>query len=357
MTNQDVIDMVSLGFSDGVIIEKLRTVNVTDFDTSLPGLKVLKAAKVSDAVIRIMINPALASPNTPGAAKTRSLATDESLNPSEAGVYIEDNNRSTEMPPEIVNWKTGGALKSTATLGIVRGDKNGTVMKAKSPTQLAPPLEFIIRTLEGTSVEEYQLLRLRRKNNRREFRSVTGGVLHVSGGAQRDDIGFQSEKIGTRTWRVSLKDLPNGEYGFLPPGVASVSISASGKMYTFGVVDGQSTRALWEASRKQQPGETAMSPSETSPSVVQGTIGASSSGNPTIRHDGITLSNVVSGGPAEEAGIRTGDVILAIDDRYLFTAQEMNQEIRRHSPGTKINIRYHRYSIIYEVPLVMGFVQ
>src|ERR1700704_6302256 len=71
MTNQDVIDMVSLGFSDGVIIEKLRTVNVTDFDTSLPGLRVLKAAKVSDAVIRIMINPALASTNTAGAAKTR----------------------------------------------------------------------------------------------------------------------------------------------------------------------------------------------------------------------------------------------------------------------------------------------
>jgi hypothetical protein len=45
-----VIDMVSLGSSDDVIIEKIHATQAKDFDTSLPVLRTLKAAKVSDAV-------------------------------------------------------------------------------------------------------------------------------------------------------------------------------------------------------------------------------------------------------------------------------------------------------------------
>jgi hypothetical protein len=34
-----------------------------------------------------------------------------------------------------------------------------------------------------------------------------------------------------------LKDLKKGEYGFLPPGVSSASLSSSGKIYSFGVTE------------------------------------------------------------------------------------------------------------------------
>ena len=57
LSNQDIIDMVSLGLSDDVIIAKIRADQDPKFDTSTEGLKALKAAKVSDAVIRAMINP------------------------------------------------------------------------------------------------------------------------------------------------------------------------------------------------------------------------------------------------------------------------------------------------------------
>ena len=57
MTNQDVIDMVALGLSDDVIIDKIHTVESTQFDTSVKELKTLKAARVSDLVIRAMITP------------------------------------------------------------------------------------------------------------------------------------------------------------------------------------------------------------------------------------------------------------------------------------------------------------
>jgi TPR repeat protein len=62
LSNKDVIEMVSTGLSDGVIIEKIRSVKAATFDTSVEGLKSLKAAKVSDAVLKAMINPHGSSP-------------------------------------------------------------------------------------------------------------------------------------------------------------------------------------------------------------------------------------------------------------------------------------------------------
>jgi len=61
LSNDDVIQMVSMGISDDVIIKKIRSVSTTNFDTSVAGLKVLKAAKVSNAVLSAMINPTRAS--------------------------------------------------------------------------------------------------------------------------------------------------------------------------------------------------------------------------------------------------------------------------------------------------------
>ena len=82
MTNQDVIDMVSIGLSDDVIIEKIHATSATEFDTSVRGLKSLKAAKSSDAVIRVMINPHLVASSL---APAVSNAADPAL-PPEVGV-------------------------------------------------------------------------------------------------------------------------------------------------------------------------------------------------------------------------------------------------------------------------------
>src|ERR1700734_3686884 len=60
-TNQDVIDMTALALSDDVIIAKIRSessAGALKFDTSVEGLKALKAAKVSDEEIKVMLNPA-----------------------------------------------------------------------------------------------------------------------------------------------------------------------------------------------------------------------------------------------------------------------------------------------------------
>jgi hypothetical protein len=87
------------------------------------------------------------------------------------------------------------------------------------------------------------------------------------------------------------------------------------------------------------------------------TIGASTDGNPDVRHDGITLAAVTPGGPADQAGLKAGDVILAINDHYLFTIRELQEEIGHHQPGTRLTVRYRRYSAINEATIVVGMVQ
>jgi hypothetical protein len=101
------------------------------------------------------------------------------------------------------------------------------------------PAEILIYTAEGVAITEYQLLRLRANKDAREFRTVTGGVFHTSGGATRDLIPFEGKKMASRTYTITLPNLSSGEYGFLPPGaVMSSSASASlGKMYTFRILE------------------------------------------------------------------------------------------------------------------------
>lgn len=232
LTNSDIIDLVAIGLGDDLVIDKIRSSSHTNFDTSVAGLKSLKAARVSDAVIRVMMNPH-AVPDAPAAVAANAAAANDL--PKEVGVYVMVRGNLKEIEPEIVGWQTGGVLKTLATVGFDRGHVNGKIMRSHSPLQVANPIEFIIRTPEGTSATEYQLLQLYVKGNRREFRAITGGILHASGGAERTALPFKPEKIGDRTWKIQLQNIERGEYGFLPPGISSASISASGKMYTFGV--------------------------------------------------------------------------------------------------------------------------
>jgi hypothetical protein len=70
LTNADVIEMVGMGLSDDVVVDKIHSADTTEFDTSLEALKTLKADRVSDAVLRAMINPRPASLPAPASTCT-----------------------------------------------------------------------------------------------------------------------------------------------------------------------------------------------------------------------------------------------------------------------------------------------
>src|SRR5215475_1806961 len=114
LTNQDVIDMVGLELTEGVIIDKINAASTTAFDTTVPGLKALKAAKVGDVIIRAMIN--VRRPST-GLSSTRSL---QEVLPEEVGVFCAHEGHLEQIDPEIVGWQTGGIAKHYATLGVTK---------------------------------------------------------------------------------------------------------------------------------------------------------------------------------------------------------------------------------------------
>lgn len=254
ITNQDVIDMTRSKFSDSVI-EKAIQANRGDFDISVGALMRLRNAGVSGPVIESMLSAAdnrkeAPQPSAPAVVdaveKTDVTAEQPRAThdlPEDVGVYLRDQGKLIGIEPEIVNWRTGGVLKSAATLGIDKGHVNGTIPGPHSALAvswsrqgLGGPLEFYIRCQEGNSASEYQFLRLWDKGDRREFRSVTGGILHRSGGAQLNELAFKYEKVAPRIYRIQFIRLDAGEYGFLAPGaIGSANAASLGKIYTFRV--------------------------------------------------------------------------------------------------------------------------
>ena len=83
---------------------------------------------------------------------------------------------------------------------------------------------------------ERDLIHAGRRAVHREFRVLTGGVFHSSGGADRDEVKFTPVKTAPHTYQFTVnKDTGGGEYGILPPGTGNVT--NGGKIYTFAIVE------------------------------------------------------------------------------------------------------------------------
>jgi len=238
LNNDGVLKLIKAGLSEDLV---LSTINGSPghYDTSADGLIALKSAGATDKEISAIVLKAsgvaaVAVGNEPRAASALPAGIDS------IGAYYKDKTGSwTSLPPEIVNFKTGGFLKSLATDGIVKGDVNGHIVGAHSKTSLTFPVTLAVYMPEGTDIMEYQLLRLRGHDDNREFRSVTGGVFHASGGAKRDLVDYKAEKMAPRLFKIVLDSaLGKGEYGLVPPGSYSSSNMASGgKVYTISVIE------------------------------------------------------------------------------------------------------------------------
>jgi hypothetical protein len=252
MNNDAVIKMAKAGLSDDVIITSVNS-NPGTYDTSTDGLIALKKAKVSDKVVSaIIVKSAGGGPSAAPAPASGFAGAAEpagggfGAGPAvpagvdSVGVYYQDPSGAwQEVTAEVVNFKTGGALKHIASVGIVKGDMNGDIAGNRSRLNLKLPASFILYVPEGTSPGEYQLLRLHVNSDNREFRSVTGGVVHEQGGASQSTVDFTSKKLAPRIYQINLNaEVGKGEYGFLPPmdSGSGKSMASSGKIYTFSLV-------------------------------------------------------------------------------------------------------------------------
>jgi putative serine protease PepD len=63
---------------------------------------------------------------------------------------------------------------------------------------------------------------------------------------------------------------------------------------------------------------------------------------------------VTVGGPADKAGLRSGDVIVAVDGRPVTSADELIITIRKHAPGERITVTYVRGGHRRTTVIVLG---
>ena len=69
---------------------------------------------------------------------------------------------------------------------------------------------------------------------------------------------------------------------------------------------------------------------------------------------GVIVAGVVSGGPAEQAGLEPGDVLLAVDGEPILDARSTMSEIASIPPGTSLPLTIVRSGERMEMTLEVG---
>jgi serine protease DegS len=75
---------------------------------------------------------------------------------------------------------------------------------------------------------------------------------------------------------------------------------------------------------------------------------------PQANEDGVQVSGVVPGGPAEDAGFQRGDLLVSVDGHPVQTLRQLYRALRRHSPGERVGMQVLREQSIHVLEVVAG---
>jgi hypothetical protein len=286
-------------------------------------------------------------------------------------MYVEAAGGPIKVIGQIAEFKrSGSALVSHATVGIKSQKENIQLLGPHAQTAVsAQPVFYFVPAKQeadaGVNAGDLILVRLEEKSERRQFEIAAHGAWRSSSGISlTHQVQLFRSEVKSGIYKIApAVALSRGEYAlYLSRGEGMAAY-----VYDFGVQEAVSVAAkegpsanLSNISEVRPVADVNAQPriDPATPQVFKNaSIGVFSDGNPDARHDGVTVTAVTPGGPADQAGINAGDVILAINDRYLFTIGELKEEIGHHAPGVKISVRYRRYSTIYDASLVVGRVQ
>ncbi len=273
LTNATIIELTNLGFGEDVIIEKIQH-SSHDFNTSLPGLKRLKEAGVSDAVIKAMVNAQSAAAKE--AEETQESDLTNPLSPQEPGIYYwttkQGKGKLVQLEPTVYSQgKTGGWLESQLTYGLAK-----TKIKAVAPRPRArlrvteaqpvfyfyfeqrnPGLSYAHSFIDGAvSPNEFVLVKMTEKRDSREVTISESNILgsaHGASSAHTKDFDF--EKIKPGIYKVMITTpLKPGEYCFFYAGATRAE-----RLFDFGsdsYAGAQITRTATETAPRPASGKT-----------------------------------------------------------------------------------------------------
>ncbi len=143
------------------------------------------------------------------------------------GVYLRHGSDWERVDEEPVYWRHHGDNDK---------DIEGSVLRPQSATQTYPGgSDFLIITTKETSVIQYELMHLKADEDKRTFKPAPARQVYNNGGG--DLVRFDPLQLGPSSWLISIRDVPPGEYGFLPPVTSQVhsTTNLATTLYTFRV--------------------------------------------------------------------------------------------------------------------------
>lgn len=72
------------------------------------------------------------------------------------------------------------------------------------------------------------------------------------------------------------------------------------------------------------------------------------------QREGVLVLDVSEGGPAQQAGVEPGDVIVGIDDADVATVEQFLAALREVQPGQTVSLRVVRDGEVQELPVAVG---
>jgi hypothetical protein len=265
LTNHDIAELASLGLSDDVIVDKIHASGATDFDTSVDGLKALKAAKVSDTVIRAMINPHPATLGNAGSAPDQKTAKSDPNDPNslhEPGIYMYANTREglklAMLEPTVYSQgKTSGVFKAVMTYGIAKAKYKAVVQGPNANIRSSDgkmTFYFYFEETNGglsrasfggtTTPNEFTLLKFEQQKESRETVVASANAFGASSGTdEKANIHFSSTKLRPGVYKVTPNSpLQPGEYCFLSSagiGTNGAGSAGANRLFDFEVTAGE----------------------------------------------------------------------------------------------------------------------
>jgi S1-C subfamily serine protease len=69
---------------------------------------------------------------------------------------------------------------------------------------------------------------------------------------------------------------------------------------------------------------------------------------------GARLLAIDAGSPADQGGLRSGDVITAVDGHQMGTMADLVDDVSNHRPGSKVEVTYRRNGQVQRTTVVLG---
>lgn len=257
LTNASIIELQNMSLGDAVILEKIKA-SKCDFDTSMAGLKQLKDAKISSAVIQAMIaakSPAPAAaaatpatkgdPNDPLVQHASGVWTIVETNGVKKMVQLESEAAAAQTSGGGYGWGRAWGASSTSE-AVVNGSEAGLQLADHKPVfylylgrvqeaagQSDAAMEFAtVQNPKEIVLAKFTVRNDKKRNERllvtASHNAYAGTSLGIEAKAIRT---FDFEKLADGIFKVTPKDdLADGEYTF-----TAAATRGHGRFFTFGI--------------------------------------------------------------------------------------------------------------------------